>query len=480
VSRAAAGMLAAAVLMAGGSVFALSDAADAPPAEPTAVQQVPTSEATLACPESPQTKHTDTSLLAVSPPPDEASAAPAAGPGSLSVAALGDASTPIDSAAQAGVPVVRPLGTAPQPSVVVEAKGAMSSGASAFQWSVEDGKRHSGRAVSPCAAASDDWWFNGADTSVGSTSRVVLTNTTPAIAVVDVELFGPKGAVQTVGQRGIALAPDSRQSIDLSRFAQSLSDVSVHVHATAGLVTAAVESTRVDGVTPAGSEWLPAATAPSTSTVIDPAVGDSASQDLEIVNPSEVGALVQVQVVEDAGPFVPSGLENVRVPPQSVKTVPLGKISHNDPVAVRLTSTTPVTGAVISTAKGGADYAVAAPSPILADAAVVPVVPDVDLALELTGTTQQSTGQFRVTGYDRDGGQVFTDSVTIDGLRTTEWTQPDKAANGNAVAVYLVITASLEADVQAVATYSDKGGVASVPVVPGVFTVTRPSVTPTR
>jgi hypothetical protein len=481
VSRVAAGVLAAAVLAAGGSVFALSGADEAPVAEPAAAQQVPISEATLACPESPQTKHIATSLLAVAPAPDDdASTASESGPGSLSVLALGDSSTVIEAAAQAGVPVVRRLATALQPSVVVEAKGAMSVGASAFQWSVEDGKKHSGRALSPCAAASDDWWFNGADTSVGSTSRLVLTNTTPAIAVVDVALFGPKGAVQTVGQRGIALAPDSRQSLDLARFAQSLSHVSVHVHATAGLVTAAVETTRVDGVTPAGSEWLPAATAPSTSTLIDAAVRGAASQDLEIVNPSDVGALVQVQVVEDSGPFVPSGLEAVRVQPESVATVPLGKISHHDAVAVRLTSQTPVTGALVSTAKGGADYAVSAPSPLLADPAVVPVVPDVDLALELTGSSQASTGQLRVTGYDRDGGQVFADTVTVDGLRTTEWTPPGKATKGNADAAYVVISASLDVAAQAVATYRGKDGVASVPVVPGVFSVTRPSVAAIR
>jgi hypothetical protein len=481
VSRTAAGVVAAAVVVAAGSVYALAGSARPTTVETTAAQQVPTTEATLACPESPQTKHTRTSLLAVTPSaPDGSSTGSTTASGLMTVQRLGVQSAPIETATEVAVPIVRPLGSALQPSVVVGATGSMSAGTAAFQWTLEDGKRRSGRAVSQCAAGSEDWWFNGADTSVGWTSRLVLTNTTPAIAVVDVEILGPKGPVQTVGQRGIALAPDSRQSIDLARFAQSLSALSVHVHATAGLVTAAVETRRVDGVTPAGSEWLPPATAPSVDTVIDAAVGRSAAQDLEIVNPSDVGALVQVEVVDDSGPFVPAGLESVRVQPESVKTVNIGKISHNAAVAVRLTSPTPVTGAVVSTAKGGGDYAVSAPSPSLVDTAVVPVVPDVDLAIEFTGISEQSVGRFKLTGFDRDGQQVFADTVTIDGLRTTEWTPPKTPKKTSGDAAYVVVSVVLDADAQAAAHYSDKDGVSAVPVAPGVFTVTRPAVSASR
>jgi hypothetical protein len=485
------------VLAAGGSVYALSNATEPAPAETSVAEQVPTSETTLACPESPKTKHTSMSLLAVAPTPSaDTSVDAAADPGSLSVSPLGDPSTQLGAASAIGVPIARSLGVAQGPSVVAEAKGQMSAGAAAFQWSVEDGEKHSGRAVAACSAGSDDWWFNGADTSVGSTSRLVLTNTTPAIAVVDVELFGPKGPSLTVGQRGIALAPDSRESLDLARFAPNLDTVAVHVLATEGLVTAAVETTRVDGVTPAGAEWLPPASAPDTEVVIDAAVDGSAAQDLEIVNPADVGALVQVQVVEDSGPFVPAGLESVRVAPGSVTTVKLGKISHNDAVAVRLTSSTAVTGAVVSTAKGSGDYAVSAPSPLLTGPGVVPVIPDVDLALAFAGTNQQSTGQYKITGYDQSGDQVFVDTVNVDGLRTTTWTPStdasdkgskkgsnkgrEEARNDKATAAYLVIAPSLDADVQGIAVYSDKDGVAALPIVPGVFSVTRPSVTPSR
>jgi hypothetical protein len=480
VSRVAGIVVAVAVLGAAGSAYALSDATAPPAAVTAAAQRVATTDATLACPESPQTKHTTTSLLAVTPPP-EGGATGSTGGGSLSVRVLADGGAAVgDGESQAGVPVVTTLSTDLEPSVVVEAKNAMAPGAAAFQSSVDDGKNRSGRAVSLCAAGSDDWWFNAAATSVGSTSRLVLTNTTPAIAVVDVEIFGPEGAVQTVGQRGIALAPSSRQTLDLARYAPSLSAASVHVHATAGLVTAAVETSKVAGVTPAGSEWLPASPAPSTSTVIDAAVDGSASQDLQIVNSADVNALVQVQVVEDSGPFVPSGLDSVRVPPGSVKTVKLGKITHNDAVAVRLTSATPVTGALVSTARGGADYAVSAASPLLTDAAVVPVLPDVELAVVLTGVSQQSTGRFRLTGYDQTGAEVFAHSVTVDGLRTAMWTPSDRVSKRRPRAVYLVVSPSLDTDFQAVAVYSDKNGVSAVPVTPGVFTVTRPSVTAAR
>jgi hypothetical protein len=500
--RFAAGALALAVLVTAGSTYALSGSAAPSPPQAADSQLVPTTEAALACPESPQTDHTAAALVAVTPPPTSADATGSGGdsagagsslePGALTARALAGSGEPIDETSEVGTPIVAKLTTDDQPSVIVAANGAMAPGAAAFQYSTEDGEKHSGQSAAACGAASDDWWFNGADTAVGSTSRLVLTNTTPSLAVVDVGLFGPKGAIATVGQRGIALAPNSRESVDLARFAPNLDELTVQVHATAGLVAAAVETTRVEGVTPAGSEWLPPASAPATDVVIDPAVDDSVSQDLQIVNPEDVSALVQVQVVDDTGPFVPSGLDSVRVDPGSVTTVKLGKISHNGPVAVRLTSATPVTGAVVSTTKGD-DYAVSAPSPVLADSAVVPVVPDVDLALQLTGVGPQSVGKLDVTGYDRAGDEVLADTIAIDGLKAVVWTADDAGDSGGKGGgskgpkgkpakepVYLVVTPELDANAQAIAVYTSKDGTATLPLEPGRFTVTRPAVAPQR
>jgi hypothetical protein len=473
VSRLSAAALAIAVAVTAASTYALSGAAEPTASDVSVARQVPTSEATLACPQPPQRKSATSSLLAVAPPSDSPSAS-----GSMTVSALGDPATLVETEMQQGLPVVRPVGGALQPAAVVDATGSMSAGMASFQWSVESGNKHSGRSITACLAGSDDWWFHGVNTAVGSVSRLDLTNTTPAIAVVDLEIFGPHGAVETVGQRGIALAPDSGQTIDLARFAPNLDAATVHVHATAGLVTAAVGSSLLEGVTPAGSEWLPPVPEPTTDVVVDAAFDRSASQYLEIVNPGDVGALVQVEVIDDSGPFVPSGLENVRVAPESVKSVKLGKISHNGPVSVRLTSPTPISGAVVSTERGGSDYAVSAPSASLTDSAVVPMVSDVDLALQFTGSTQQSTGQFTVTGYDRLGQPVFDDTVSVDGLRTTQWTPPETKTAGKAA--YIVVSVAFDAPAQAIAQYSGPDGVAALPLTPGVFSVTRPAVQQTR
>jgi hypothetical protein len=351
----------------------------------------------------------------------------------------------------------------------------MSAGASAYQWSVEGGRR-SGRTVSACAAGAGDWWFDGVDTSVGSTSRLVLSNTTPAIAVVDLEILGPHGDVDTVGQRGIALAPNSQRAVDLARFAPNLAAASVHVDARVGRVTAAVETSLIKGVTPGGAEWLPPATAPSTDAVIDAALDGSRTQQLQIVNPADVEALVQVQVVDDSGPFVPAGLESVQVPPHTVKAVSLSKVSDNGPVSVRLSCDTPVTGAVVSTAKSGSDYAVTAPSAQLTEATVVPVIPGADMALSFTGS-QQGSGEVRITGIDRKGDQVFADTVNLKGLRTTEWTPPKKPRGRPA---YLLVSVVVDPHAQAVAHYTARDGVAALPLVPGVYSVVRPEVTAAR
>src|SRR5262249_30349863 len=145
-----------------------------------------------------------------------------------------DAAKTIDHTDKAGVVLSSPLTAGDGPAAVVMGEQGLAPGATAAQISVEKDKSHAGLSASGGLARADSWWFSGVTTTIGSTSRIILTNPTPAISVADLHLYGPKGPITAVGARGIALAPESATSIQLSRFAPGLQAMTVNVEATTG------------------------------------------------------------------------------------------------------------------------------------------------------------------------------------------------------------------------------------------------------
>jgi hypothetical protein len=468
VSKIGAAVLAAAVLVSAGAVAVAGQAVDQPESPERSPSVVATTKATLACPQRPRRASTEATIFAVSPVSEDGTAGHA---GTVSASVLGsDSSGDLETLDVRGSAFVRPLADTVDPSVIVSAAGPISAGLTATQWSTETGASSAGTAASWCQAGADDWWFTGVSTSVGSTSSIVLTNSTPAIAVADLNFFGPDGPVTAVGERGIALAPQSQQTISLGRFAPGIDALTVNVHATTGRVTAALASELTSGVTPGGTEWLPAADVPATSILIDASFGSADERSLQITNPGDSEALVKVQVVDESGAFTPSGLEDLRVAPGAVVSEDLTDIVDKGAAAVSLSSTVPVTGAVISSVSRPNDFAVSVPSPELGTPAVVPAIPDSDLELAFSSSIRKGSA-VEIVGFTADGTSVLIKSLNLTGRRTTTWQPP-----ATSKAAYYVVTVKVDGDLHAIAQYSGKDGITALPVLSGTYTVTRPDV----
>src|SRR5262249_36714191 len=181
-----------------------------------------------------------------------------------------------------GVPVSAELDADARPAVTVSAAGGLAPGAFGAQQTVADHREDVGIAVASCEPTADDWWFTGAETSVGATSRLVLTNPAPAVSVVDLRFYGPRGVVAAVGARGLPVAPKSQRSIDLARFAPGLDAVTVHVKATRGRVAAAIQTSRVTGITSAGTEWLAPSEQPTRDLVVNAGDARTGGQRLRV------------------------------------------------------------------------------------------------------------------------------------------------------------------------------------------------------
>ncbi len=474
---------AAAVLLAAAGAVVAADGQEPLPAQPSVrPRQVPVTAATLSCPPAPGAAGSTTTLFAVGRGATATSAGTpklrlmrGTGAGGRLVAATSVPGVPLRVALppaggqQGGQPPVRSA----QPGALVTATGALAPGLMAAELSTYRGNRVSGTAATSCAVPRGQWWFNGVATTVGTTTTLDITNASPGIAVIDVQIFGPGGLVSTDGAHDVAIAPRSQQRLDLAGLAPGRPALTLHVTATRGTVSAAVSTTRLDALTPTGSDWVPPSTGPARTVVVDAGVARATSQRLVITNPGSRQQLVSVRFLDPTGAFVSTGLADVQVPPGSVVVKDITSITRHRPSAVELSSATPVTGAVLSRLSGPrADFAVSGVSERLTDPAVVPRTDGATLTISVTASTP-GVRTVHVRTIGRSGSPLGDHRLIVHGATTTSWTLPTGSA-----ASYLVIRSDDGAALQAVATYAGPGGIAQLPVLPGRWTVIQPVVVP--
>ena len=246
-----------------------------------------------------------------------------------------------------------------------------------------------GLAGTTCAASGSDFWFVGSGSVVGQRGRVYLTNTEPAPAVVDVDLFGPDGPVPAPDAEGVTVAAGEQEVRLLDALAPGTEWFAVHVRTRQGRISAAVRDLQVQGLTPLGADWVPAAAAPALRQLVAGVPGGEGERRLRVVAPGESDAIVRVRLHTGSGDVAPAGLDVIEVPAGSVTDVDLAPFTGGEAVTVELDSDTPVTAGVLTRLAPGenrlGDIAYAA-----AGVALRPATPGV-VAQARTGETVIST-----------------------------------------------------------------------------------------
>lgn len=107
-----------------------------------------------------------------------------------------------------------------------------------------------------CQRPSSDFWFVGADTSVGRQSLLVVTNSSNVNATFDLELFGESGAIQAAGMQGLSVASGATLVLPLASFAPSNPALTIHVASQGGAVAAWVQQKTVRGTVSAGIDLI--------------------------------------------------------------------------------------------------------------------------------------------------------------------------------------------------------------------------------
>ncbi|WP_426006524.1 DUF5719 family protein [Paenarthrobacter sp. NyZ202] len=179
-----------------------------------------------------------------------------------------------------------------------------------LSYSATDGDLR-GSAVAPCQQPGNDSWLLGANTSLGRTAVLNVSNASETPATVSLDLFGYQGQIQAPGARGLLVAPGTTRSVNLAGLAPGEAQLAVRVRSTGGPVAATVQQSVLRGLVPGGVEFLAPGNGPANLQVMagvdiqDPAAlkalsGKAGFPDavpaLQIAVPGTADAVVQVRL----------------------------------------------------------------------------------------------------------------------------------------------------------------------------------------
>ena len=236
----------------------------------------------------------------------------------------------------AGVVAQRPAGDV----TVVDAdpiSGQKAAVAGLMSYTASDGDLR-GLAAAPCQQPVNDAWLLGANTALGRTAVLNISNASGTPATVNLELFGAHGQIQAPDSRGLLVSPGATRSINLAGLAPNEGQLSVHLRSSGGPVAATIQQSVLRGLTAGGVEVITPGAGAADSQVMtgvdvqDPSAVKSLADKpgfadvvpaLQITVPGPVDAVVDVRLFGPNGQRALPGGGAVTAKAGSVTEVPL-------------------------------------------------------------------------------------------------------------------------------------------------------------
>jgi hypothetical protein len=246
------------------------------------------------------------------------------------------AAKPVLEVKEPGTPVSADASGADSPALIGTAEGKFAPG-----WTVQettDVAAGTGRGLQGvnCTAPDTEFWFPGASTAADRTDYVHLTNPDDSAAVVDIELYGKDGALDTTVGEGITVPPHSSKPLLLSTLtSEKQTNVTVHVSVRSGRLGAAVQA--LDDKL--GGDWLSASTDPASSLVLPGIPKDATAVRLIAFTPGGSDADLKVQLASPSGLITPAGHETLHVKAGMTSAVDLGEVTRGEAGSLILTPT---------------------------------------------------------------------------------------------------------------------------------------------
>jgi len=353
--------------------------------------------------------------------------------------------------------------------------------AGVMAYSATDGDLQ-GSAAAACQEPLNDLWLTGANTAVGRSSVLHLTNPSTTPATVNLELFGTDGQIKAPGSRGLLVAPGTTRSIVLAGLAPGQERLTVHARSTGGPVSAFIQQSVLRGLTPGGVDYLAPGTAPSALQVMtgldiqDPAGSEDLAKEsgfsdaapaLHITVPGPVDAVVEVNVFGRGGQkALPAG-GVVTAKAGTVTEVPLTGLPAGQYTVSASSDVTIVAAARVTRglkASQPTDFAWAPSSGRLGSQHVVPVPPGGERFLVVGALGERATISYTPVTAD---GKVRTAATADIAGGTTSSLQVPGQIDKSPVVAYLLSAAGGAAYGAVLLEQDGRNDVATVAVTPG-------------
>ncbi|MET9379913.1 DUF5719 family protein [Streptomyces sp. NPDC002928] len=324
------------------------------------------------------------------------------------------AAKPVLTPKEPGTPATGDTSGGDAPALVGTAEGKSAPG-----WTVQETTEvvaGMGRGLQGvnCTAPDTEFWFPGVSTTADRTDYVHMTNPDDSAAVVDIELYGKDGALESTVGEGITVQPHSSEPILLSTLTGEKQDgLTVHVNVRSGRVGAAVQA--LDDKL--GGDWLAASTDPAGSLVLPGIPKDATDVSLIAFTPGDADADLKVRLASPSGLITPAGHETLHVKSGMSTAVDLGDVTRGEAGSLVLTPTdqsVPVVAALrVIRGKGtGQETAfIPATSPVGTRATVAD---NSAKGTTLSLTAPNGTAKVKVTASaGSEGGTTATQTFTI-------------------------------------------------------------------
>lgn len=439
-------LIAAAVALAAVTGFAglSSGSTDDKPAETAA--RLPVERTSLLCPSPSQSDLAETAYSSYTPPSKntgggagKAQLLPAGdgketgtGSGDAKGDAKGDSKTgaakkqkPVLTPEKAGTPVAGEADGADKPALIGTADGPLAPGWTVQQTTSVTAVSGRGLLGLSCSAPDTDFWFPAASTDKDRSDYLHLTNPDDEVAVVDVQLSGPDGAIKSDVGEGIQVGPHSSVPVLLSTLTDKpYTNLTAHVTARSGRVAAAISATD-DKL---GGDWLPAAADPAGTLVLPGIPKDATDARLVVFAPGQDDADLKVRLATSTGSIAPARHATLHVKAGMTSAVDLGDITRGDAGSLILSPTdadVPVVAALRVTRGKGADQ----------ETAFIPATRDAGTRATVAGNTAKgvtlaltaptATAKVKVTASaGTEGGTATTKEYTVKAGTTLQVTPP--------------------------------------------------------
>jgi hypothetical protein len=331
------------------------------------------------------------------------------------------------------------------------------------QVSTTTGGDYRSLALSRCAPPTVHGSFLGMSTSSGADADLVLTNTSSRPATASVQIRTPDGPASMGGRSRVVVPAGEQKHVLLESIAPDQDVTGLEVSTVGAPLGMHVQATQRDGLSPGGGEQLSSLPDAAQDSVI-PGIyaGPGTTATAVLMNSTGSDAHVELDA-QGTGGTVDLGTDGkVDVPAGTVRSVPLKGIEGGG--GLRVHSDVPVGAVVKSSAVSGKkpgatiaaprDFQIAAPAPVLDDAAVQ-ALPTTGASGHLSLLAEQDTEVTIIpVGQEGDAGTPVTEKLTADALTTVS--AGDLKGTGGEVAGLVVVPDSA-GDVRAAWVQSARG-----------------------